>query len=201
LIATGNAEPLGIQPRREQRGRRVGANVAVSHNRYRHELLVGADEVEICGGGDYWWGPLSPDREWFEVCGNWTASVDDPQRIAGLYVGTFAYHHETDPSVSPNDIGTWTNLYCKATDHHFTLTRSQANDDGTRMILRATKTRRGSARSAASVLQQLGGVVRVVENTANSTSALHRHRAPALPAVSRRFLKVLTMLTVVLGSL
>src|SRR5919204_656658 len=78
----------------------------------------------ICAGGDYWWESLSGDREWFEVCGVWSASIDDPNRIAGTHGGTFAYHHLIDPSVSqsPNRVGTWVDLYCTASDHTFTLT-------------------------------------------------------------------------------
>jgi hypothetical protein len=89
------------------------------------ELMFSVPGSDICAGGDYWWESLSPDREWFEVCGNWAASVDDPQQITGLHVGTFAYHHQIDPYVSPTPqrVG-WVDLYCKAADHHFTLTKT-----------------------------------------------------------------------------
>ena len=89
------------------------------------ELTFSVPGSEICGGGDYWWEALSPDREWFEVCGHWNASVDDPQHIAGVHVGTFAYHHLIDPSVSPspNRGAAWVDIYCNAIDHRFTLTR------------------------------------------------------------------------------
>ena len=89
------------------------------------ELTFSVPGSEICGGGDYWWEALSPDREWFEVCGHWNASVDDPQHIAGVHVGTFAYHHLIDPSVSPspNRGAAWVDVYCNAIDHRFTLTR------------------------------------------------------------------------------
>ncbi len=93
--------------------------------------LIGRDMTfavpgsEICAGGDYWWESLSADREWFEVCGGWSASVEDPQHIAGIHAGTFAYHHLIDLSVSPTPHrgGAWVDIYCSAIDHHFTLTR------------------------------------------------------------------------------
>jgi hypothetical protein len=62
------------------------------------ELTFSVPGSDICAGGDYWWESLSPYREWFEVCGGWSASVNDPQLIAGVHVGTFAYHHLIDPS-------------------------------------------------------------------------------------------------------
>ena len=69
----------------------------------------------ICAGGDYWWEELSP-KEFFEVCGTWTASVNDPQLITGTHVGTFAYHL-IDPPL------THVSLYCTA-NHQFALTKT-----------------------------------------------------------------------------
>jgi hypothetical protein len=90
---------------------------AVVHGR---DLAFEIPGSAVCAGGDYWWEPISADGEWFETCGTWTASVDDPRHIAGIHAGTFAYHRQisTSPPV---------HLYCAAPDHHFTLSRTTEN--------------------------------------------------------------------------
>jgi hypothetical protein len=116
VLRRGECDPCTA----DGRGGALDANVS------GRQLTFSVPGSDICAGGDYWWESLSPDREWFEVCGGWTAAVDDPAHISGIHAGTFAYHHLIDPSVSPlpNRGGAWVDIYCSATDHHFALTRT-----------------------------------------------------------------------------
>ena len=73
-----------------------------------------------CGGGDYWWEQFST-TEVFEACGTWRASIDDTARITGTVDGTFGYLR-APPDRNPSHL--WeSDLYCRATDHQFTLTK------------------------------------------------------------------------------
>jgi hypothetical protein len=72
-----------------------------------------------CTGGDYWWESIS-SAEIFETCGTWRASMDDPKRIAGTIDGAFGYYKKGDVGRGPN---LTTDLFCRATDHQFTLTK------------------------------------------------------------------------------
>jgi hypothetical protein len=73
-----------------------------------------------CGGGDYWWdgfGTATPYGylEHVEVCGTWHAHVDDRSNIHGTLDGAFLYLKGIGPKFE-------TVLYCRATDHEFTIT-------------------------------------------------------------------------------
>jgi hypothetical protein len=79
----------------------------------RNDALLGG--APSCAGGDYWWENLS-STEYFELCGTWRAPVDDPMRITGTIHGAFGYYKGMGPN--------WTtDLFCRAADHQFTLTR------------------------------------------------------------------------------
>lgn len=73
-----------------------------------------------CAGGDYWWEDLSrtpEDHQVFELCGIWTGSMTNPERIEGRLSGSFGYYrNRTGPRSS-------TNLFCTAPDHHFTMVK------------------------------------------------------------------------------
>jgi hypothetical protein len=68
-----------------------------------------------CTGGDYWWEDFG-EKEVFELCGTWTGSTANPTQIDGTIEGAFAYYKGPGPNHT-------TNLFCRATDHHFTMTR------------------------------------------------------------------------------
>jgi hypothetical protein len=73
-----------------------------------------------CSGGDYWWESVS-STEVFDTCGTWRASMDDPARIAGTIDGAFGYYKGGGAGPGPN----WKtrDLFCRASDHQFTLTK------------------------------------------------------------------------------
>jgi hypothetical protein len=73
-----------------------------------------------CGGGDYWhdyFGAPTPYgySETVEVCGTWHATVVDRSNIHGTIDGAFLYLKGIGPKFD-------TVLYCRASDHQFTLT-------------------------------------------------------------------------------
>ena len=72
-----------------------------------------------CAGGDYWPEVLDSTggrNQFFESCGTWTGTIQDSGRIEGTIVGTFAYYAGQGPN--------WTTaLYCRASDHRFTLVK------------------------------------------------------------------------------
>ena len=80
-------------------------------------------QAPSCAGGDYWVddfgddvGPDGRHTEHFEMCGTWHATIEDPPRIAGTIDGAFVYYKGTGPNFS-------TDLYCRASDHQFSLTK------------------------------------------------------------------------------
>jgi len=73
-----------------------------------------------CAGGDYWSEQFTA-TEVFEACGIWRASIDDPARITGTVDGTFGYLRA--PAERYRGHFWESDLYCRATDHHFTLTK------------------------------------------------------------------------------
>jgi hypothetical protein len=82
--------------------------------------IIPAPATPRCAGGDYWWEEFTT-TEAFEACGTWRASIDDPARIVGTVDGTFHYAKaDADLESSRRWIS---QLYCRATDHQFTLTK------------------------------------------------------------------------------
>jgi hypothetical protein len=70
--------------------------------------------------GDLWYhgfGRVGPTGylENVEVCGTWHARISDPTEISGTIDGPFIYYKGEGPKFE-------TVLYCRATDHQFTLT-------------------------------------------------------------------------------
>jgi hypothetical protein len=77
-------------------------------------------QAPSCGGGDYWYngfGAGTPNGylEDVEVCGTWHAHIADPSHISGTIDGAFVYYKGIGPKFE-------TVLYCRASDHQFTLT-------------------------------------------------------------------------------
>jgi len=72
-----------------------------------------------CAGGDYWWEVLdntAGQDHVFELCGTWAGVVQESGRIDGTISGSFGYYI--------GRLQTWTtDLFCRATDHHFTLVK------------------------------------------------------------------------------
>jgi hypothetical protein len=71
-----------------------------------------------CAGGDYWfeyWPSGSLDH-WFELCGTWRGSMEDPVRIDGTIDGAFVYGQ--GPGSATRRI-----QHCRASDHRFTMVR------------------------------------------------------------------------------
>ena len=82
--------------------------------------VIPAPATPHCAGGDYWFEPFT-GTEVFEACGIWRASIDDPAHITGTVEGTFGYLRAPADRY-PGHF--WeSDLYCRATDHHFTLTK------------------------------------------------------------------------------
>ena len=72
-----------------------------------------------CAGGDYWWEDFDKTagrNQVFESCGTWKGSIQDSGRIEGTIAGSFGYYVGTGPNWA-------TDLFCKATDHHFELVK------------------------------------------------------------------------------
>jgi hypothetical protein len=92
------------------------APIDKSHRQGGDALLDGGP---TCAGGDYWWESVST-TEVFETCGSWRALTDDPTRIPGTIDGAFGYYKGGGVGPGPN----WKteDLFCRATDHQFTLT-------------------------------------------------------------------------------
>jgi hypothetical protein len=67
-----------------------------------------------CAGGDYWWEVFG-EEEVFELCGTWEGAMYTTL-IEGAIDGVFAYYKGGGPNHT-------TTLWCRATDHRFTLTR------------------------------------------------------------------------------
>jgi hypothetical protein len=82
----------------------------------RNDALL--DGGPTCSGGDYWWESVS-STEVFDTCGTWRASVDDPTRIAGTIDGAFGYYNYKGVALPAFT----TDLFCRAKDHQFTLTK------------------------------------------------------------------------------
>jgi hypothetical protein len=73
-----------------------------------------------CSGGDYWWEDVS-STETFDTCGTWRGSFDDPNRIVGTINGAFGYYRTG--GTGPGPFWKSVDLFCRATDHQFALTR------------------------------------------------------------------------------
>jgi hypothetical protein len=71
-----------------------------------------------CSGFDYPWHEGLGNHDSFEVCGTWRASLDDPTQVVGTIDGAFAYYQWAGPGN-----GLTTDLFCRAKDHQFTLTK------------------------------------------------------------------------------
>jgi hypothetical protein len=71
-----------------------------------------------CSGGDYWWESVS-STEVFETCGTWRASVENPTRIEGTIDGAFGYYNHNGVALP----ALTADLFCRAKDHQFTLTK------------------------------------------------------------------------------
>ena len=73
-----------------------------------------------CAGGDYWWEPFDDahGKGAFESCGTWTGKTQPSGNIEGTISGSFGYYLGKGPNWSAN-------LFCRATDHRFTLVKRQ----------------------------------------------------------------------------
>jgi hypothetical protein len=71
-----------------------------------------------CAGGDYWWEPFDDAQGTgaFESCGTWIGKIQASGNIEGTVSGSFGYYLGRGPNWS-------TNLFCRATDHRFTLVK------------------------------------------------------------------------------
>jgi hypothetical protein len=71
-----------------------------------------------CAGGDYWWEEFdtTTGRQAFESCGTWKGAIQDSGRVEGTISGSFGYYVGSGSN--------WTtDLFCKASDHRFTLVK------------------------------------------------------------------------------
>lgn len=90
-------------------------------NRGQPLMFVTGTELTIisppCGSGDYWWEilhGLPGEENFFELCGTWRGSMENPAQIDGTIGGAFvfyqgyAFNKRVDQS-------------CAASDHRFTM--------------------------------------------------------------------------------
>ena len=75
--------------------------------------------IDSCAGGDYWWEPFDNAAQGtgaFESCGSWTGTIQESGTIESFINGSFGNYGGKRPRWS-------TNLFCRATDHRFTLVK------------------------------------------------------------------------------
>jgi hypothetical protein len=70
-----------------------------------------------CAGGDYWGEQvLQGDFNFFELCGTWRGSMENPAQIDGTIDGGFLYGE--GPGYAPRR-----RQFCRASDHRFAMVR------------------------------------------------------------------------------